>query len=469
MRKTPDFIKNAAAVVPDKRQLEWQKVELSALVCYGMNTYTNCEWGNGNEDPELFAPENLDCRQWAKLCKLSGFKGLMLTVKHHDGFCLWQSAYTDHCVSSSKWKDGKGDVVAECAAACREFGLKFGIHISIGDRHEPTYGTDEYNTFFKNQLRELLTAYGDIYCVWLDGEGCDDAFEKYDIAGWIKLIRQLQPNAVTAGCGCDVRWCGNEAGVCRKSEWSPVPYYYSGVDLLRFADKKEAGKPPKKINPTALDLGSRKAIKKCGKLIWYPAVVNVPLRKGWFYHTDDDYSVKPLSKLTDIYYAAVGGNASYIIGIAPTPEGKIHEKDVEALLSLGAQLEIDFNEDLASESIVTDNRRLDDKHSGQMSLSDYPDRYWHSGDNPDGAELILDLGDDYDIDKIVLGEHIATGQQIEAFTIYALLADKWKKISEGTVIGSKRICRFKEIRVQKFKLVIEKARCFATLEKFEAY
>lgn len=466
MRNNPDYIKKAAAVVPDKRQLEWQKTEMNALICYGINTYTNCEWGNGNEDPELFAPESLDCRQWAKLCKLSGFKGLILTVKHHDGFCLWQSAYTSHGVSSSKWKDGKGDVVAECAAACREFGLKFGIHISVWDRHEATYGAEAYNTFFKNQLRELLTSYGDIYCVWLDGEGCDELWEKYDVAGWIKLIRQLQPNAVTAGCGNDVRWCGNEVGVCRKSEWSTVPYYYSGVERLRNTGKYKA---PKKINPTALDLGSRKAIKKCDELIWYPAVVNFPLRKGWFYHPDDEYNVKPLSKLTEIYYNSVGGNASYLLGIAPTPEGKIHEKDVEALLSLGAQLEIDFNEDLASQSVVTDSCRLDDKHSGQKSLSDYPGEYWHSGDKPDGAELILDLGDDYDIDKIVLGEHIATGQQIEEFTLYALLGDKWKKIAEGTVVGSKRICRFKEIRVQKFKLVIEKARCFATLEKFEAY
>lgn len=469
MRKTPDYAETAARIVPSKRQLEWQNVELSALVCYGMNTYTDSEWGNGNEDPELFAPTELDCRHWAKLCKLSGFKGLLLTVKHHDGFCLWQSAYTDHCVRSSKWKDGKGDVVAECAAACREFGLKFGIHISVWDRHEETYGTEAYNTFFKNQLRELLTAYGDIFCVWFDGEGCDGLWEKYDMQGWIKLVRELQPNAVTAGCGCDVRWCGNEAGVCRKSEWSPVPYYYSGLEVSKLSGNPEISKAPKKINPTALDLGSRKAIKNCNKLIWYPAEVNVPLRKGWFYHKDDDYNVKPLSKLMDIYYRSVGGNASFLLGIAPMPEGKLHETDIEALLSIGAQLEIDFNEDLASDSVVTDNRRLDDEHSGQMALSDYPEKYWHSGNNPDGAELILDLGDEYDIDKIVLAEHIATGQQIEEFTLYAQLGGKWKKLAAETVIGHKKICRFSEIRVRYFKLVIEKARGFATIEKFEAY
>ena len=228
-------------------------------------------------------------------------------------------------------------------------------------------------------------------------------------------------------------------------------------------------KPTQKINPTALDLGSRKAIKKCNKLIWYPAEVDVSLRKGWFYHPEEDYSVKPLSKLMEIYYNSVGSNANFLLNISPTTEGKIHEKDMETLLSMGAQLEIDFNENLAEGSIITDNRHLDEKHTGQMALSSNPEEYWHSGDDPDGAELILDLGDEYDIDKIVLGEHIRTGQQIEKFTLYAQVKGKWKKLAAETVIGYKRICRFDEIRVRYFKLVIEKARCFATISKFEAY
>lgn len=469
MRKTPDFVKYAAGIVPDERQLKWQELGFNALVSYGMNTYTNSEWGNGNEDPELFAPTALDCRQWAKLCKLSGIKGLILTVKHQDGFCLWPSAYTDHCVSASKWKDGKGDVVAECAAACREFGIKFGVYLSIWDRHEETYGTSAYDDFFKNLLRELLTAYGDIFCVWLDNTGCGDSVRDHDMEGWVKLIRELQPNAVIAGCGCDVRWCGNEVGVCRRSEWSVVPYYYSDLEAARLADQADVSKPPKKINSAALDLGSRKAIKACSRLIWYPAEVNMPLRKGWFYHPDDDYNVKPLSKIAEVYYRSVGANASFLLGIAPNPEGKIHEKDVETLLSVGAQLEIDFNEDLAADSVVTDSRHLDDKHSGQKALSDYPGEYWHSGDDPDGAELVLDLGDEYDIDKILLAEHIATGQQIEEFSIYVKLGGKWKKLANETVVGHCRICRFKEVRAQHFKIVIEKARCFATLERLEAY
>jgi len=473
MAKTPDYVKYAASIVPSERQLKWQELEFYSFIHFGMNTFTDSEWGNGNEDPELFNPTDLDCRQWAKLCKLSGMRGLILTAKHHDGFCLWPSAYTDHCVRSSKWMDGKGDVVAECAKACKEFGIKFGIYLSPWDRHEETYGSgDAYNEFFKNQLRELLTGYGELFCVWFDGacgEGPNGKVQEYDWDGYYKLIRELQPDATINITGPDVRWCGNEAGVCRKSEWSVVPYYYSNAELIAAQSQQNVTKPPKKISHTNLDLGSRKAIKKCNKLIWYPAEVDTSIRKGWFYHESDDYSVKPLSKLMDIYYNSVGANASFLLNIPPTPEGKIHEKDIETLLSMGAQLEIDFNENLAEGSIITDNRHLDEKHAGQMALSEYADSYWHSGDNPDGAELILDLGDEYDIDKIVLGEHIRTGQQIEKFTLYVQLNGKWKKIAKETVIGHKRICRFKEVRARYFKLVINQARCFATISKFEAY
>ena len=454
MSKTPDFVKYAASIVPSERQLKWQELEFYAFFHFGINTYTNSEWGNGNEDPELFNPEKLDCRQWVKICQLAGMKAVILTCKHHDGFCLWPSAYTDHSVRSSKWKDGKGDVVAECAKACKEFGLKFGVYLSPWDRHEPTYGSGEaYNRYFMNQLRELLTGYGDIFCVWFDGacgEGPNGKVQQYDWESYYKLIRELQPEATINITGPDVRWCGNEAGVCRASEWSVVPYWHSNHEIIAAQSQKNVSKPPKKINPTALDLGSRKAIKKCNKLIWYPAEVDVSLRKGWFYHPEEDYSVKPLSKLMEIYYNSVGSNANFLLNISPTPEGKIHEKDMETLLSMGAQLEIDFNENLAEGSVITDSRHLDEKHAGQMALSNNPDEYWHSGDDPEGAELILDLGDDYDIDKIVLGEHIRTGQQIEKFTLYAMVKGKWKKFGAGTTIGYKKICRFDETRVRYF-------------------
>ena len=473
MAKVPDYIKYAASIVPTERQIQWQQTEFYAFMHFGINTFTDSEWGNGNEDPELFNPEELDCRQWAKLCKLSGMKGLILTAKHHDGFCLWPSKYTDHCVKSSPWKDGKGDVVAECAKACEEFGIKFGIYVSPWDRHEATYGSGEaYNEYFRNQLTEILTNYGKLFCVWFDGacgEGPNGKKQEYDWESYYELIRKYQPDATINVTGPDVRWCGNEAGVCRKSEWSVVPYWHSNHELIASKSQQNVTKPPKKINPTELDLGSRKAIKNCNKLIWYPAEVDVSIRKGWFYHKDEDYTVKPLSKLMDIYYKSVGANSCFLLNIPPMPSGKINEKDIETLLSVGAQLEIDFNENLAEDSVMTDNKHLDENHTGQHILNDDPEQYWHSGDEPEGSELVLDLGDEYDIDKIVLGEHIRTGQQIEEFSLYVKQNGKWKKLAKETVIGYKRICRFKEVRARYFKLVIEKARCFATISKFEAY
>jgi alpha-L-fucosidase len=277
-----------------------------------------------------------------------------------------------------------------------------------------------------------------------------------------------------------VRWVGNEAGVCRPSEWSVVPAYLSKAEVIAAASQHEDGKAPAAPNAkgsTAWDLGSRKALLKAKNwpLIWYPAEVDVSIRKGWFYHEKEDYTVKPLATLRDIYYKSVGANASLLLNIPPTPEGLIHEKDMDTLISLGAQLKIDFKENLAEGSVVTDSCRLDDAHSGQNTLEPGSESYWHSGEFNKKAELVLDLGDDYDIDKIVLKEHIATGQQIESFELYADLnteADgvpKWKLLAKETVIGHKRICTFKEMRVRRFKLVITQCRGFATIERFEAY
>ncbi len=471
--KQDELIRYAASIVPSERQLQWQALEFYAFIHFGINTFSGSEWGSGNEDPEIFNPAKLDAEQWVSVIKAAGMRAVILTAKHHDGFCLFPSAYTDHSVKFSPWKEGKGDVVRELADACRKYGLKFGVYLSPWDMHDARYGEGEaYNKFFMNQLTELCTHYGDLFCVWFDGacgEGKNGRKQEYDWKGYFTLIRELQPDAVISICGPDVRWCGNEAGVCRKSEWSVVPYYYSDYDRIQAESQQSEHKPPKKVNHMVLDIGSRKAIKKAEKLIWYPAEVDVSIRPGWFYHKSEDISVKPLSKLREFYYSSVGANASLLLNIPPDKDGLIAERDEETLRSLGAQLRIDFNENLAEGSVITDSCRLDPEHRGQMALSNDPEEYWHSGENPENAELILDLGDDYDIDKIVLGEHIRTGQQIEKFSLYAEIGGKWKKLASETVIGHKRICRFPEQRMQRIKLVIEQTRCFATISKFEAY
>jgi alpha-L-fucosidase len=282
--KMEKIIEMAANVVPSERQLKWQALEFYAFIHFGINTFTNSEWGSGYESPEDFEPTKLDARQWVTCIKSAGMRGLILTAKHHDGFCLWPSAYTDHSVKFSPWKGGHGDVVKEVAEACREYGIKFGVYLSPWDKHDTRYGEgDAYNKYFKNQLTELLTHYGDIFCVWFDGacgEGKKGKKQEYDWEGYYEIIRELQPEAVISICGPDVRWCGNEAGVCRKSEWSVVPYYYNNSELTAANSQKEDGKVPKNINFTELDIGSRKAIKNAGRLIWYPSEVKIESGDG---------------------------------------------------------------------------------------------------------------------------------------------------------------------------------------------
>ena len=458
-------IDRAARVVPSPRQLAWQELEFYGFVHFGINTFTNQEWGTGSENPALFNPKKLDCRQWAKVFKAAGMRGMILTAKHHDGFCLWPSKATTHTVAASPWEDGHGDMVKEAAAACAAYGLKFGVYLSPWDRHELSYGTGAaYNDFYKRQLRELLTNYGELFCVWLDGacgEGKNGRKQEYDWQGYYDIIRELQPGAVISISGPDVRWVGNEAGVCRSSEWSVVP------------DQADS--------PTFIpDLGSRKALMKARdrELVWRPAEVDMSIRDGWFYHEKEDYSVKPLAKLREVYYKSVGANAALLLNVPPNQEGLIAQRDVETLISLGAQLKIDFKENLAESSTLRDTLHLNAEHTGQMALDPSRDTYWHSGPMEKGvkAALILDLGDDYDIDKIVLKEHIATGQQIEKFSVFIdrntgeeSSKSQWKKLAVGTVIGHKRVIRFTETRVRRIKVVIEQTRGFATLESFEAY
>jgi alpha-L-fucosidase len=465
-------IEYASKVVPSERQLKWSKLGFYAFIHFGINTFSDSEWGTGGESPELFDPQNLNALQWAKIIKAAGMKAMVLTCKHHDGFCLWPSAYTEHSVKNSPWKGGNGDVVGEAAAACRKTGLKFGVYLSPWDRHDLRYGQGApYNEYFKNQLRELLVNYGDIFCVWLDGacgEGKNGRKQEYDWEGFYSTIRELQPEAVISVNGPDVRWCGNEAGVCRSSEWSVVPYFYSPAETFSPGVKNDIP-PPKNINIASPDLGGRSKIKKGHRLIWYPAEVNVSLRKGWFYHANEDYDVKPLSKLMDIYYKSVGANASLLLNLSPNKEGIIAKRDMETMLAMGAQLEIDFNENLAEDSLMTCSCRLDSGHDAQNVLDGSDKTFWHSGMNPVKPWISIDLGDDYDIDKVVLKEHIRTGQQIERFSLYGEVGGKWKRLFKGTVIGGRRICRFDEIRVRHIKLVVEKTRSFATIESFEAY
>lgn len=465
-----DYLEKAVSVVPTKRQIEYMNTEFNGIINFGMNTFTSRDEGTGFEEPDLFNPTAFSAEQWVKVAKRTGMTGLVLNCKHHEGFCLWPTEQTDYSVKSSCWLNGEGDVVRAVSDACRKYDLKFGIALSPLDYHEPSFGRgNEYNIFFKNLLRELLTNYGEIFCVSLDGATDNRKNGKkqaYDWEGYFKLIRELQPDAAITNCGPDIRWCGNNSGICRISEWSVVPAYYKAFDI--DSDKKISVSGGK-VDFTQTDIASRRKIKRCDEFTWYPAEVTMPLRETWFYKKGGVLSIKPLSKLQKVYDGSVGGNGSMLLGIAPQPDGLIGEKDIETLATFGAILSLHFDDNLALESTMQGSCKLDDLHSPTRALPDKTG-YWHSGNNPEDAELILDMGDEYDVDRVVLSENIETGQQIEKFALYVEKDGKWKKVESGTVIGRKRICEMKvSIRTRRIKLVILKTRKFATIKEFSVY
>ncbi len=325
MKELKEFLAEASAVKPEKRQLDWFNMEMYIFCHFTVNTFTDKEWGDGTEDEKIFNPTNLDCDQWVAAAKAGGFKGIVLTAKHHDGFCLWPSKYTEHSVKNSSYK---GDVVRELSDACRRGGIKFGFYLSPWDRNSKYYGTDEYNDYFCNQLTELLTEYGDIFCVWFERD--HSGKQNYDWERYYSTIRKYQPNAMICNCGPDIRWCGNHKGVGRTSEWSVVP-----KSLTNDASPESLVQP---------DLGSRKKIKKADELVWFPMVMDLTMRPGWFFHDTDTPNMNVLSKAIETYFKSVGNNGTFLLDVAPSHSGKIERADLEQLVTIGAQLELEFKE-----------------------------------------------------------------------------------------------------------------------------
>jgi len=314
-----EIIRKAANVVPSARQLQWQRLELTAFFHFGINTFTNNEWGTGKEDPNIFNPISLDARQWVRVAKEAGVKQVILTAKHHDGFCLWPTKTTKHSVENSPWKNGKGDVVREVANACKENKIGFGIYVSPWDMNAPIYGSDAYNDFFIEQLTELLTQYGSIDEVWFDGangEGPKGKKQVYDFERWYKVIRKLQPSAVIAIMGPDVRWVGTETGYGRETEWSVVPANNLNQNEIAAGSQTSIAFKPQG-DMMGNDLGSRDKIRSASGLVWYPAETDVSIRPGWFYHEEENEKVKSPKKLLDIYFNSVGRNGVLLLNIPP--------------------------------------------------------------------------------------------------------------------------------------------------------
>ena len=467
-------IAKAVEVRPTQRQIAWQRDEISAFIHFGMNTFTDREWGDGTEDPKLFNPSELDTRQWVRAAKAAGITRMILTAKHHDGFCLWPSKYTEHCVRNSPWKDGKGDVVGEFIEACRDEGMHYGIYISPWDRHEQTYGdSPKYNQYFLNQLSEVLTTYSGIEEVWFDGacaEGPNGKRQEYDWRAYWLLIRKLVPDAAITVRGPDVRWCGNEAGYTRKSEWSVIPM--PGDDEpWETSDKTLSGFTQDIYGD---DLGSRDVLMQRRQdqpvLAWYPAQVNTSIRPGWFYHTNEDVRVRSLDDLLTVYYGSVGGNGQFLLNIPPDRRGLFHENDVARLEQLGLVLKKTFANNLAEGAKLTAEVENGESVGDVDAILDQnPDSYWTTTDEPTTATLTVELPAPVRANCVALQEHIASGQRIEAFDVEVFTDGAWRSVASGTTVGYKRLLRFPDSTFSRFRIRFTQFRVRPTVASMGLY
>lgn len=483
------IIQKSVTVTPSERQYDWQKTEFEAFIHFGVNTFTGREWGTGKEDPAIFNPAQLDAGQWVQVMRDAGMKMVILTAKHHDGFCLWPSRYTEHSVKNSPWKNGRGNVVRELADACREARIKLGLYLSPADLHEiersegyygngssprsvtvpsgPEHqekaagifeysGITDYDLYFMNQLYELLTEYGEISAVWFDGANPKPGTgQTYNRQAWYDMIRKLQPGAVISIKGPDVRWCGNEAGKTRESEWSLIPLPVSPEEY-DWADA------------TQEDLGSREKLKNARYLIWYPAETNTSMRHGWFYR-DEEQSVKTTEHLLDVWYRSVGGNTVFLLNMTPDRRGLIPDRDALILRKLGQVIRDSFADNLLEGSQVSSTSSLSRSFSPSGIISPGEDDYWMAEENQETASLTFRLDKAEEFNRLVLQEPIRNrGQRIESFNVEIMQNGKWSEVGTGTTIGYKSILRFPAVSSDQVRINITGSRvcpalCFAGL------
>lgn len=463
------------AVRPSERQLNIQNMEFYGFFHFTVNTFTDKEWGDGTESPLLFNPEKMDAVQWAKTAKKAGMKGAILTCKHHDGFCLWPSKYTEHSVANSPYKGGRGDIVREVSDALRGEGLAFGVYLSPWDRNHASYGKGkEYDDYFVNQLTELLTGYGPVFTVWFDGacgEGANGRVQKYDWKRYYETVRSLQPDACITVCGPDVRWCGNEAGDTREQEWSVVPERLADKERIQAASQQSDDTEfrERKISTMTQDLGSREALEGEKNLIWYPAEVDFSIRPGWFYHASEDDRVCPLEKLKQIYYGSVGGNATFLLNIPPTPEGKIHPADEARLQEFGDFLRDAFSDNLITKAALSVTEAADGCGIENV-VTDDDSVFYQAPDGVKNVDILCAFPEEQTVRHVVLKENIRLSQRVEKFQLIEERDGREQLLYEGTVIGYKKIIPFPDtVKVKTLKLRFLEARVAPTLSFMGIY
>lgn len=417
------------SIVPNRRQLIIQDMKYYAFVHYGMNTFTNREWGDGKESESIFNPKKQNTDQWCEAIAAAGMKGVILTCKHHDGFCLWPTNTTEHSIKNSPYKNGKGDVVREVSESCKKYGLKFGVYLSPWDRNAECYGTPAYNDFYIAQLTELLTNYGDIFMLWMDG-ACGAAsdgkpVQKYDFERIWNTAVELQPDIVLSDCAPDVRWIGNESGKTRESEWNVVPKFEFGEQNFQASDDMKDFQ--KRCRDVMLpDMGSREFLANFDEFIWYPAEVDVSIRLGWFYHPLQRFTLKSLNHLMKIYYNSAGNNALMLLNIPPNKNGLLAKSDVKRLRQMGKWL----------------------KKEDELLISDVK-----TEKSEDGFEINLKFPKQ-SVDRVRLSEDTTKSQRVERFSIYA----DGKKLFGGTIIGFSKIAVFEPTVTDNLTIKIEECR-----------
>lgn len=445
--------------VPTERQLRWHEMEFYGFLHFTVNTFTDKEWGYGDEDPKVFHPTDFDADQIVGTARDAGMKGLILTAKHHDGFCLWPSKFTEHSVKNSPWRGGKGDVVKEVSDACRRHGLRFGVYLSPWDRNHPEYARPAYVTYYRDQLRELLTGYGDLFTVWFDGANGGDGYyggaretrridnrTYYDWKNTWSIVRELMPGAcMFSDVGPDFRWVGNEAGIAGDPCWA----------TLNPGDGVPGG------TRADLNRGERPGTH------WLPAECDVSIRPGWFWHPAENDRVKTPQKLLEIYYASVGRGACLNLNIPPDRRGRIHENDIASLREFRRILDATFARDLARGAKRTaSNVRGGDARFGPERTAD-GDRatYWATDDAVRAADLVLELEAPARLNVVDLREHLPLGQRVEAFAVDAWKDGAWKEIARGTSIGNRRLLRVASVETSRVRLrVVQASACPAIAE-----
>lgn len=461
-----DIVRKAASVTPTERQLNWQKLEVTGFLHFGINTFTGMEWGDGKASPNLFNPSNLDTDQWVRVAKESGINLLILTAKHHDGFCLWPTKTTEYSIKNSPYLNGQGDLMKSLAASCKKYDMKIGVYLSPWDRNASVYGSEAYNEMFRTQLTEVLTDYGKIDEVWFDGangEGPNGKKQEYDWGSYYNLIRKLQPEAVIAVMGPDVRWVGTETGYGRDMEWSVVP-----ANNLEHNSIAEGSQQQMNIKPMGdmreKDLGSRDKIMKAKGLVWYPAETDVSIRPGWFYHAHEDTKVKSPEKLLDIYFNSVGKNGVLLLNIPPNQEGLIHQSDEKSLLGWKALRDSIFSNNL----LIGKGVKLL-KSPSRKQIKDKGTSIWTT--KKEGQDLVFE----YEFAKserfniLQLGEYIKWGQRVEKFDIEIKKHGVWQSIGEGTTIGYKRILVLPTVEAQAVRIRILESRVKPFVDKIGLY